>query len=717
MQKSELGALFLAICLILTTVPAVLGNPGSKVVYVAGDGSGDFNCDGSDDHIEINQALGAAAENPESTTVYLKGPFTYIIDDTLLIGSNTILKGDPDAKVKLVSQAGWTEWKPLIKERASGAHDITIQGFTLDGNREENKKEEENSGYYNLIHLSNCQNINVQNMHLVNSQGYGLKADDCANIKFQGNEASLLDHETVYASSCSGIEISDNKITCKTNSALKIYNTNKAKLHDNIITSEGSYGSGIEIQKCGTASMNEIKVYNNIIYKMPDAGIWIFGSGNYHPSSAKIYIHHNQIYNTGTEFHNKTAGGIISEGFSGIIENNVIDGVYGHGISQKNIYTSSPLNSGYTLILKNNIISYTKNGSGVQNSLTDTHYFSLENNCFYENEEGDYKGVQGSSSDVNADPQYLDRENKNYRLKSTSPVTGMGVFSNTTFSSEVNSSDLVKESLQDNKDVQNETKIAEKESLSTKDSEFVENNIEINITEDINGSALTSENKQSTNGGILGESALVNASTGTENALSSGKITQISCLKDNRIKDSTPDTIYKDKEYLDIGGSGSEIYRDFLIFDLSKYNTSTKINSSTLSLYWYYPDGVERPEDTIIEVYRPAESWNSDYLTWNNKDRNLAWTQPGGDWYDKNGVLQGDTPYATITLKGIDIADYRYYELDVTELVQEYASGEYENTGFLIKTTYENSDYVAFCSSDNLNKNQHPKLIVEGLTA
>ncbi len=62
--------------------------PSNTTIYVAGDGSGDFNCNGSDDQVEINQALEYVAENPQFTTVYLKGPNTYIISDTIFIGNN-----------------------------------------------------------------------------------------------------------------------------------------------------------------------------------------------------------------------------------------------------------------------------------------------------------------------------------------------------------------------------------------------------------------------------------------------------------------------------------------------------------------------------------------------------------------------------------------------------------------------------------------------------
>lgn len=90
--KKEFEILFLVGCLILASTPTALCRSPAPIIYVAGDSSGDFICDGKDDHVQINQALKFVTENPKYTTVHLKGPFTYVIDDTLLIGSNTILR-------------------------------------------------------------------------------------------------------------------------------------------------------------------------------------------------------------------------------------------------------------------------------------------------------------------------------------------------------------------------------------------------------------------------------------------------------------------------------------------------------------------------------------------------------------------------------------------------------------------------------------------------
>ena len=200
---------------------------------------------------------------------------------------------------------------------------------------------------------------------------------------------------------------------------------------------------------------------------------------------------------------------------------------------------------------------------------------------------------------------------------------------------------------------------------------------------------------------------------GTDNtSLTEENATDI--IVDNRLREVSPDTVYQDKVYLDIGGRpGIGKYRDLLLFNLSEYNDTENISNATLSLYWYYPDGRERPEDEVVEIYRPAESWNPENVTWNSRDDGVLWAQPGGDWFDMNNISQGDAPYATITLNGSDIPDNRYYELNVTDLVKEYVSGEYENTGFLIKTRTENADYVAFYSSEIEDENQHPMLNIE----
>ncbi|MDQ1253591.1 MAG: hypothetical protein QG646_2770 [Euryarchaeota archaeon] len=179
---------------------------------------------------------------------------------------------------------------------------------------------------------------------------------------------------------------------------------------------------------------------------------------------------------------------------------------------------------------------------------------------------------------------------------------------------------------------------------------------------------------------------------------------------DNRLHEASSDDVFSNSLFIDVGGiSGVSRYWDILYFDLNRYTGATQIKGATLLLFWYYPDN-SRLRDTVVEVYRPASSWNSSYVSWNKKNKGIAWTKSGGDWYDKNDVLHGNTPYATLTLKASALASNSYCEFNVTDLVRGYVGGKYANTGFLIKSRNESDNYISFYSDDIVNKSQAPKL-------
>ncbi len=677
---------FLVSFLILANASSALCKTSEPIICVSGDGSGDFDCDGKDDHVQINQALKFVAENSGYTTVYLKGPFTYFIDDTLLIGSNTILIGDSSAKIKLVSNAKWETSKPMIKERGPDSHDIIIRGFTIDGNRDENMNVESGKGYYNLIHFSDCRNISVYDMCLANNHGDGLKTDSCSNIRYYDNKIYGLGHDALYASSCSDVEAYNNIVTCRTNSALRLYNTNHASLYNNTITSENAGGAGIEIQKYGTPAMDDIEVYNNTIYRTALSGIWIFGSGpSYSLSSANVHIHHNRIYDTGTKTSSTIAGGIVSSGFNALVENNVFDGCYGSAISQKETYSAVP-GSGYAITIRNNIITNTRfssaggKGYGIYNLLTGTHSFVLQNNCFYNNKGGNYKGVGASPSDIEADPEYADRNKNDYHLKSKSGRWDGSIWVNDNVSSPC---------------------IDAGHKLSDYSAEPEDNGNRINI-------GLYGNTKYASKSGnsisiVENKSSIIEK---TNSLILSGK------MYDNRLREVSPNEVFSNKEFLDVGGMKGGRYRDLTWFNVSEYTSSDEISSAVLSLFWYYPSS-SRPNDTVIEIYRPASVWDPSSVSWSKKNNLTAWKNSGGDWYDKNGILQGSAPYATLTLKASDLPDNRYYQLNVTDLLKEYIRGKYANTGFLIKARNENNNYVAFYSSECGNVSLKPKLDIK----
>ncbi len=436
-NRKKLGVYLTILIFLIVMVATILSiTLPSTTVYVTADRGGDFNCDGSDDQVEINKALEYAAENPQFTTVHLKGPYTYVISDSILIGSNTVLQGDSTAVIKLKDKADWPRDKPLITQvDSTGIHNVTIKGFEIDGNHNNNEEKKRGEGYYNQIHFFNSSNIQVYSMHMHNGHGDGLKVERSSNIQFYNNRVYKLGHDGLYAIDCQNVRAWNNTITCRTNSALRIWNSNHVKFHDNVINSFYHWsagGPGIQIQKT-TGVMNDIEVYNNTIHNTYGPGIWLLGYGSSYSSNdaENVYIHHNIFYSTGTNPGIDWVGGIVTSGFyNTLIENNVFDGVYHAAITH--MYPTgystdlSPKDTGYTTIVRNNIIVNTQprtkdpsgTGYGIVNYLPATHTFVLENNCLYNNKAGDYRNAK-STSDIHANPHFAKPKEHDYHLKST----------------------------------------------------------------------------------------------------------------------------------------------------------------------------------------------------------------------------------------------------------------------------------------------------------
>lgn len=418
----------------------------NKTIYVAGDGSGDFNCDGSDDQVEINKALEYVAENPQYSTVCLKGPGTYVISDSIFIGSNTVLEGNSTAVIKLANNAGWPSMKPLIQQRdSSGNSNITVKGFEINVNYPGNNHITLGRGYYNVMHFKNCTNVEVSNMYMHHGTGDGLRIENSSDIKFYNNKIYKLGHDGLYAINCLNLEAWNNRITCRTDSGLRAWDSNRVKFHDNIINSFYHWsagGPGIQIEK-SKGIVNDVEIYNNTIYDTYGPGIWLLGYGESYPKkeARNVHIHNNIFYNTGTNPSIDWVGGVITSGFyDTLIENNVFDGVYHaaviHMAPDLPDIDISPQVKGYTTIVRNNIIVNTQkrskdsNGTGyaIINYLPEISSFVLENNCLYKNEGGNYKNAN-SSTDLYADPLFVNQKGHDYRLKPTSPCIGSGYIS------------------------------------------------------------------------------------------------------------------------------------------------------------------------------------------------------------------------------------------------------------------------------------------------
>jgi polygalacturonase len=295
MLKRQLGALFLVTCLILTAVPAVLGGPTSKVIYVARDGSGDFNCDGKDDHIQINQALDYAAKNP-GTVVHLKGPFTYYIGDTLRIGSNTILEGEQGVVIKLAK--GLSKWghpgckivdeKAMFMIKNNSAKNVTIRNITIDGSQSDYySKVPLGSYYFNMATLVGCENLTIQNVRFQNGCNDAMLISKCNKVLIDKVTVYKCGHDGVYAFNVQNITVRNCKFTNRANSSTRFDTiTNGVFANNECTTSAGGY-AGLELEN----KVTNIECTGNYFHDMP------WGIARVHTTEKNVKIHGNRYVN------------------------------------------------------------------------------------------------------------------------------------------------------------------------------------------------------------------------------------------------------------------------------------------------------------------------------------------------------------------------------------------------------------------------------------
>ncbi|MFA0823533.1 MAG: disaggregatase related repeat-containing protein [Methanomethylovorans sp.] len=489
-----------------------------------------------------------------------------------------------------------------------------------------------------------------------------------------------------------------------------------------------------------------------------------------------VYIHHNTFtkvgqYSTNTGFSN--AAIVLGDFDNTIIENNVFDDG-GHAAIKYFLRDGRrQQQTQFTTYVRNNIImnsdgasSITGSGVGIWNTNPTYSKFVVQNNDIYNNKNGQTYGSGFTmSKNLNVDPLCVDSTNSNagsrdYHLKSTvghyssgswvtdstsSALIDAG-YSGSSYSSEPSPNGGVINIGRYGNTAQASKSVS---SASTTDAVPVANagadqNVTIGSDVNFDGSASTDDNGIASyswdfdaSNGITSEAtgktaANIYTIAGTYtvtltvtdmsgqnstdtlkiivNNVVSNQIDDSLTVYDNRLRETNPATVYSDSAYIDIGKSTSTS-RDLMWFDLSEYNTTDTISEATLSLYWYYPSATTRTSDTVVEVYRPVE-WDPEYVSWNYRASGTLWNIAGGDWFDKSGVSQGSTPYATLTFPASTVPGNKYYDFDVTELVQEYISGEYGNTGFFLKAKTESGNYIAFYSSESANDAQKPKLTI-----
>ncbi len=294
MLKRQLGTLFLVTCLILTTVPTVFGAQSTQVITVAGDGSGNYNVDGKDDHVQINQALEYAANNP-GTTVHLKGPFTYDIGDSLMLGSNTILEGDSSVTIKLAKglpawggrESSISEKKAMLMIRGNSANDVTIRGFTVDGSQSDYYPSVRlGTSMYNMATLIGVNGLTIEKVTFQNGCNDAMLISKSSNIMIDTVTVNKCGHDGVYAYHVTGITVKNSKFINRTNSSIRLDSATDGVITNNDCTTSGGGYAGVELQ----GTLKNIEIYGNYFHDLPVDPIVHLNT-----NESNVKIHDNRI--------------------------------------------------------------------------------------------------------------------------------------------------------------------------------------------------------------------------------------------------------------------------------------------------------------------------------------------------------------------------------------------------------------------------------------
>ncbi len=226
-------------------------------------------------------------------------------------------------------------------------------------------------------------------------------------IFFYGGAQGTVHRNEIRGSGLSGIGVRDagtdpvierNVLRDNTQSGIFIYGGAQGTVHDNEIYGNGYHG--ISARNAGTAPLIE----GNVIRDNTQSGIFI-------RAGAQGTVRNNEIYGNGYR-----GIGVVNAGTAVEITHNTIALNDSHGVW---VYDEAQAT------LTNNIIAL--NGSrGVAGNRADhpDGQVALSHNNVWGNEAGDYRGLSAHRTDISADPQFVDVEARDFRLRPTSPVVG-----------------------------------------------------------------------------------------------------------------------------------------------------------------------------------------------------------------------------------------------------------------------------------------------------
>jgi hypothetical protein len=412
-------------------------------------GGGNYECDGIDDDVQINQALFDVA-NVGGGTVHIGAGIFTIGNPIEFQGDHTILEGEgmDNTTIKLQDEANWGEIvgtgasaKYLLADpiiRNNGAlHNIALRNLKVDGNKYNQHYTHpvdglvlvsDGVGNYDGVTIATAQpGVRVSNILISGVYMYENNSD--AFIVFNGNHI-IVEHSKTERIGHSATYLLDplvslseyNDITIAANSGLRWYDGNHIIVRNNFIqgnpNKDGNSNFAIEVTSGQTARvLDDLIIENNEFRFTAGAAIALDAKD---PAQAKnVIIRNNLIYqcgNIGTFVNQRETGAINLKNFTNtLIENNTLVNNIGSAIRLGgNVGFNDAWDevSGLTAIIRNNIISNTIDDDSIVEEvevygidIANGHSAICTYNNLWNNHTANYHNCEAGIGSISADPR------------------------------------------------------------------------------------------------------------------------------------------------------------------------------------------------------------------------------------------------------------------------------------------------------------------------
>lgn len=375
-----------------TGEPSVCGN----VIVFVGSGGDAFNCNGTADHTDINNALSNCAGNGSCRAVRLRAGLTCTLSGGIVIPDNRALEGETGGARPQLNMATTVGTGTIGLTGDGSPLNIALRHFNLDMNCSSNGSANCTAGtQLRGAVFSNSTDLIIQDMVVTDSGSDAFQLGGAFNVHAWGNELTGHGHEPYYfVNGADNARVHDDpNLSSIGNSCVRSADSSDIKIYRQTCTSAA--GACFQIQEAtGRNELWEsICTTNSAV-----AGIWAFGTSSTH----------HQVYITNNIVRSGSGPGININGYDALIENNTIHGRSGDAINDNDLYSgaggSDSACTGCQVTVRNNII--TNNGVGIRDRTNGINVFTSTYNLFNGNTGGNHVNVTSGTGNQTANPLY-----------------------------------------------------------------------------------------------------------------------------------------------------------------------------------------------------------------------------------------------------------------------------------------------------------------------